>query len=588
MYNGIVDLNNSSMDTLSEELASGSKTFADHMDAAQNLLTGLLKYNGEFSTPFFVAAVYFQAAEASAVFKNLPADTLRSYAELLKFNLDLLSRYLTSSLSAIDAYNRQELNAFVEAFYNTFFDLKGEKLDEFVSRQTKMIKNVTKKLPQAISDIEPEYGFHFERGVNIKFAETDRFFLYQIMPTDPEIKVREYGKPLIIIPPFVLGSNILAFLPGEKRSYAHSFANQGVPTYIRIMKDIQTTPAFQVMTREDDARDTRFFCEKVRKKHGKMVTLNGYCQGGYTAVCDILSNELDGLVDALITCVSPMDGTRSKGLGNFLKALPPRFNDLIYGTKTLPNGNQVADGNLMGWVYKLKSLEKEAPMVSFFRDLLMLAPVNGKSPEISKTAASLNYWLQKERSDLPLSITEMSFASYNIPVTEDGTLPVEMFGRKLNFKGIAEKKIPWLICYGENDDLVEKETALAPLDYIDAEVTPFPKGHVAIATSWSHPESEFALHKRFGKKNYRGPVRFQLDLEDALEKSGRPVSATPEKSRAAKRSGSGRSKSETPDKVASGMRTKKAKPAASKVRSRAGSGSPGKAGSKGGSPVVEG
>ncbi len=73
--------------------------------------------------------------------------------------------------------------------------------------------------------------------------------------------------------------------------------------------------------------------------------------------------------------------------------------------------------------------------------------------------------------------------------------------------------IPWLICYGTNDDLVEKETALAPLDYINAEVTPFPKGHVAMATSWSDPGSDCALHTRFGEGNWRGPVRFQMDLD---------------------------------------------------------------------------
>jgi hypothetical protein len=106
----------------------------------------------------------------------------------------------------------------------------------------------------------------------------------------------------------------------------------------------------------------------------------------------------------------------------------------------------------------------------------------------------------------------MSFASYNIPVTEDGTLPVTIFGKKLNFRGIKEKNIRWLLCYGESDDLVEKEVALAPLDYIDVEVTPFPKGHVAIATSWSHPTSTCALDSVFGPGNYRGPVRFQLDL----------------------------------------------------------------------------
>jgi hypothetical protein len=226
---------------------------------------------------------------------------------------------------------------------------------------------------------------------------------------------------------------------------------------------------------------------------------------------------LDGLVDALITCVSPMDGTRSKGFIDFFGNLPRRFNDLEYGTKILPNGNKVADGDLMGWVYKLKSIENESPLVAMYRDMSMLTP-NGMNNEVkvSKTAAALNYWLKYERSDLPLAITKMSFDSYNTPVTEDGTLPIKLFGRKLNFKRISEMGIPWLICYGEKDDLVETETALAPLHYVDAEVSPFPKGHVAIATSWSNPKSACALHTSFGDKGYRGPVRFQLDLDKEL------------------------------------------------------------------------
>jgi hypothetical protein len=189
---------------------------------------------------------------------------------------------------------------------------------------------------------------------------------------------------------------------------------------------------------------------------------------------------------------------------------------LSYGTKTLPNGNKVADGKLMGWVYKLKSIETEQPLNAFFRDIKMLTAKNGAPVQISKTAAALNYWLTTERFDLPLDITRISFASYNIPITADGTLPIQLFGRKLNLKRITEKGIPWLICYGTNDDLVEKETALAPLDYISAEVTPFPKGHVAIATSWSDPKTACALHTRFGDGNWRGPVRFQLDLDDAF------------------------------------------------------------------------
>ena len=213
-------------------------------------------------------------------------------------------------------------------------------------------------------------------------------------------------------------------------------------------------------------------------------------------------------------------GKRAQATAADLKNLPQRFNDLLYGTKTLSNGNQVADGKLMGWVYKLKSIEDESPISAFYRDLMMFGRQDGNNVKISKTAAAINYWLNNERNDLPLSITQMSFDSYNTPITRDGTLPIKLFGKKLNLKRLQEKKIKWLICYGENDDLVEKETALAPLDYIDAEVSVYPKGHADIATPWSLPTSECALHSCLEDSCYRtthqGPVRYQLDLEKGL------------------------------------------------------------------------
>jgi hypothetical protein len=143
----------------------------------------------------------------------------------------------------------------------------------------------------------------------------------------------------------------------------------------------------------------------------------------------------------------------------------------------------------------------------------MLSNTGGDAGKISKTAAALNYWLAYERNDLPLEITRMSFASFNTPISNDGTLPVRLFGETLNLHRLKEMELPWLICYGTHDDLVEKDAALAPLDFVPAEVTPFPKGHVAIATSWSDPNSACALHTRFGEAQYRGPVRFHLDLD---------------------------------------------------------------------------
>lgn len=510
-------LNYGGMEQSSEQwfrkMMSPLQAAANQLTAVQNYYAGYSKYLNDFFIPFFVSTHYFRDVEQCRLINSNPLESMESYLELMSFNMELSTRYYTAGMRVVNEYTAREIPRAMGALFNTVFGVEGENIESFTERQAKITEMAVSGYPKAIQDISEEYGFHFEKGTNIRFAETERFVLYQILPTDKSVTVREDGKPVMIIPPYVLGANILGFLPGERRSYTHCFANMGIPTYIRIMKDISTTPAVQVMSGEDDALDTRFFCDKIMARHGKPVTINGYCQGGFMSVCDILSGELDDVVDALITCVAPMDGTRSKGLKHFLASLPPRFRDLAYGTKTLPNGNRVGDGDLMGWVYKLKSIEVEAPVVAFFRDMTMLTPRNGKDVTISKTAAALNYWLKNERNDLPLAITEMSFASYTNPISRDGTLPVKLFGRELNFKRLAEKGIRWLICYGEGDDLVEKETALAPLDYVNAEISAFPKGHVAIATSWSDPRSACALHTRFGEKNHRGPVRFQLDLD---------------------------------------------------------------------------
>ena len=505
-------------DFLKKNLEKNMSACHNVINATQNYLAAFSKYANDFVIPYLIATSYFNDVEKHKLRTSSPLDSVQSYMELFAFNLDLISRSISGSMKAINNSGKMEMENAIAAMFNTLFCLDGEDIEAFLARQNKIMEVMANKYPQAIQDIESEFGFHFERNENIKVAETDRFYLYQVLPTDKTVRIKENGKPVIIIPPFVLGANILAFLPQENKSYTHCFTNQGIPTYIKILKDISTTEALQVMTGEDDALDTCLFCKMVKEKHGKPVTLNGYCQGGFSAVCNLLSGELDGLVDALITCVSPMDGTRSRGLANFLNNLPDRFRDLTYGTKTLPNGNKVADGKLMGWIYKLKSIEDESPIAALYRDLMMFGSQNRKNVKISKTAAAINYWLNNERNDLPMEITKMSFDSYSIPITKDGTLPIKLFGRKLNFKRLKEKQVKWLICYGEKDDLVEKETALAPLDYIDAEVSAFPKGHMAIAVSWSNPKSACALHTRFGDQNYRGPVRYQLDLDAEKER----------------------------------------------------------------------
>jgi len=498
------------MNSVDSDFTKPLQAALDTARVSQTYAAGVYKYVNEFMLPFWTALNAFVTLEKDKIARHHPVDTLRDYFELLQFNLQVAEKGMLVSARAMNAYHIDRAGRAFSAWLDYLGNPGNGALAEFTRSEAELLEKVVYSYPDAIWDIKPEYGFHFEGDGYDKVAETERFLLYRVRPnTDAE--TRQSAKPILIIPPYVLGANILAFLPGERKSYVHAYANQGIPTYIRIIKPIESTPAVQTLTGEEDALDIRRFSEQIQRIHNRPVTLNGFCQGGFVAMTALLSGKLEGLVDALINCVAPMDGTRSKALVEYLRHLPPRFRDLGYALKELRSGNRVVDGKVMSWVYKLKSMETEAPLFTFYRDLQMLDR-KGWPQKISKTAAAINHWLLYDRNDLPEPITKMSFDSYTIPIRADGTLPVKLFGRSLNLARLKESGIRFLICYGARDDLVDKDAALAPLDYVPAEVTAFPKGHGAIATSWSHPESEYALHKRFSDGS-RGPVRFQLDLD---------------------------------------------------------------------------
>jgi len=484
-------------------------------------LTGMMNYAAGFMAPLWRALNYLANVEKNGRNGNRPGSAL-DYLQLMMFEFQVAVRGAMSDISAMGNYHIREMRETLAAIENTLLNKNDEDLIAFFERQLKLMDLVVNVLPGAVREIEPEFGFHLDNGGYEKVAETDRFKLYQVLPLDRTTEVRQNGKPVLIVPPYVLGANILALLPAENRSYVHAFANRGIPTYIRLIKDIAENPAVQLMKGEDDVLDTRFFCEQLMARHGRPVTLNGYCQGGFLAALGVMSGELDGLVDALITCVAPMDGSRSKGLVEYIKHLPAYFRDLGYSLKTLPNGNRVVDGKVMSMVYKLRSIEKESPIHSFYRDVMLFDTGAKKPLMINKVSAAIKHWLTYDVADLPLEITRLSLDSYTKQVAADGTLPVKLFERSLNFKQIEEKKIKWLICIARNDELVEDSASLAPLDYVDAEVTVFPKGHTAMAILWSPPASECALQMIYDKApcatdNSRGPVRFQLDLDGSSE-----------------------------------------------------------------------
>ncbi len=488
----------------------------DTLTATVLFANGMMRSYQDFLAPFLIAANSFGKKEKDTLPRLSWEENLRDYLALFRFNMQIAEGGARTSLMQMNRYYKKEFTQFIPALVKTLWGYTDDPLDKYTAEKVEVLRRLVVDYPDAIREIGEDFGFHFDKGGYTLVAETDRMTMYRVHPTDPSVQTRPDMKPILIAHPYVLGSGILAFLPPDNKSYVHAFANQAIPTYVRIIKDIAVTEAVQVMTGEDDARDTAHFCRILKEIHQKPVTLNGFCQGGFICLLNVLSGELDGLVDALITCVAPMDGTRSRGLVEYLAHIAPRFRNLAYASKTMPSGNEVVDGTVMSWVYKLKSIEREAPLFTYYRDINLFETMLAKGIQgIGRTAAAINHWLLYDRNDLPIAITQMSFDSYTIPVTSTGELPVRLFGRRLNFHYVGDKGIKFQICYAAKDDLVDPASALAPKDFIDVELTEFPKGHAAIATSWADPDTEFGLHKRY-PGGRRGPVRFQLDLDEEM------------------------------------------------------------------------
>ncbi len=497
------------------------RLFSSQWQTATRYWEGMAGYSSGFLEPLMNAAAIFVRREQRKWIESPRWDSLQDYLSLLSVNAELAARCLNGSMDAVATFHGRRWPQWMDAWAGCLDVGNGsglEKLLQLSQRQYALMDAVSRRFPKAIHDIKEEFGFHFDDDGYRLIAETDRFRLLQVLPNRQGVEVRNDTKPILIIPPSVLGPNIMAFLPAENRSFVHAFANQGFPTFIRIIKPISEHPAVQTMTGEEDASDTRFFCEAILKTHGRPATLCGYCQGGFLAMLTLLSGELDGLADALMTCVSPMDGSRSKDLAAFIRLLPEGFRDLGYAVKVLPNGNRVVDGGIMSWVYKLKSIELEGPVTAFYRDLEMMDRFDPPEKGFSKSSLAINHWLLYDQVDLPEAVTRLSFESYRRPVSDDGTLPVRLFGRQLNFKRIRDRKIPYLICYAEKDNLVDPAAALAPMDFIDVELSSYPRGHVAIATSNLDPEAGDGAYV-CTNTGCAGPVEFQLRLD--AETAGR-------------------------------------------------------------------
>ncbi len=464
----------------------------------------------EFNESCLIAAqIALQAA------KDNPMSLLET-AEVMQHNQALVTKGFWGAQEKLTDF---ALDQWEQAIRATMTSVMGptngeETLGQYMRREAEVMEAVA-NFNEQIEAIKDEFGFQFNSADYELVAETDTFLMYQVKPIKKGVKVNDKLKPVLMVPPYMLGVHILSFLPFENKSYTHSFANEGIPTYVRVVKPILETEAVQKTTPEQDCDETRELCQKLVTKHGQKVTLNGTCQGGYICMMNVLSGTLTDVCDALITNVAPIDGSYSDAIAG----MPQMHNDFI--TTKLPNGNKVANGYMLSLGMRFVAIDREQPLAKVI-DQAKMQRATDMNP--GKTPAALFRWLLKERVHLPLGIATMSSATFQKPIGDDGTLPVTLYDKPLNVRELTKLNVPWYQNYAIKDDLVTPKCATAANKYLDGsgliESVAFYGGHVAILTSpYSKKSPVNGEFKDANGNMVRGPVKFQMDI------SGSPAAA---------------------------------------------------------------
>lgn len=458
----------------------------------------------EFFDTFRIAAqVAFRASNHSPM-------SLQTFYLLMQHNAFLLNKAMLANQEQVSRYLLDEGQSALNAYLNSLLGSEGETFPEFASRQADVMEAVA-NFNEQIEKVKDDFGFQFRSADYKLIDETGAFQMYQILPLKKGVRVRNDLKPMLLVPPYMLGEHILAFLPYDNKSYAHAFANAGIPTYVRIVKDIWEDETVQTMTTDDDCTQTRELCAKLVKKHGRKVTLNGTCQGGYICLMNILSGTLTDQVDALISNVTPVDGTYSHAI-NSLPRLRCDFME-----SRLPNGNFVANGYLLSLGMRLVAIDRETPLVQVINEARAYEATHLHP---GKTMAALYRWLRKDRVHLPVAIARMSSTTFQEPIGDDGTLPVQLYGKPLRIGDLKTLNVRWYQDYAVKDDLVTPACATAGNRWLEGsgllESVPFPGGHVGILTSPHRKKAP--VDGRFvgpDGQEHRGPVAFQLEIGGA-------------------------------------------------------------------------
>lgn len=290
--------------------------------------------------------------------------------------------------------------------------------------------NIGEGLRNEQAKYEPEYGF--KNTPKELFSETPRGNVYKITATpDAEGLIdipRESAKPMLIVFPDVLSPDIGAL--SEKMNMSTTFAKY-FPVYVITRKDITTNKAVQEMGVNELTEDTAEISAQIEKKHGMPVTISSICMGSTLSMFSLASGKVTS-ADVFESIVGPKGGKSmfSEGLEK-LKELP-NYNNTEMFQKRLPNGNFVIDGDALAGSIAAPNENVKPTLAQLFDNLCDThKKVEDGTHEFREGDVLTKTYIEDTR-DVPVKLTNATFALASQGVSEDGTIPVEVDDKLLS------------------------------------------------------------------------------------------------------------------------------------------------------------
>ena len=172
------------------------------------LMRSINRERTEFMDSYLIAAqIALQAAREQPM-------SLRDTMEIMQHKQSLVQKGLLATQGKMTDYLFDQVQEAFDALSNTIFDADGEHLTGYMKREAEVMEAVA-NFPEKIEKVKDDFGFHFERSAYRLVHDTGSFLMYQVLPLKKGVKVRDDLKPMLLIPPYMLGEHILSFLPYE-------------------------------------------------------------------------------------------------------------------------------------------------------------------------------------------------------------------------------------------------------------------------------------------------------------------------------------------------------------------------------------